>query len=291
MVETTLISAYGLLLILSGLILLGLEIKADFRDKPGNPLPAWNENIWAFLLFFGLLLLLPMALGQLALAATDGWANHSVLEHWRTPIYGLAAQLGMLLAVLLMFHTKCRQYFLFEQGERTFAFSPSRTTPWPKLLLAGLCLMLAALPLVGAINVGWEAALTVIQDWGYDVSLEPQELLNLFSMERPGVTAMMIFLAIIVAPVVEEFVFRGVIYRYLKGRSSARIALIVSSVLFSLIHANLAVFLPLFLLGMLLCRAYEKTQNILVPIAMHACFNTTTIIGIFLIPHLERQLQ
>ena len=51
----------------------------------------------------------------------------------------------------------------------------------------------------------------------------------------------------------------------------------VKPLLFAMMHFNALSFLPLFLLGMLLCRSYERTGNILVPIGFHALFNANNI--------------
>lgn len=285
--ETALISVYSLALLFAGFVLLAREMYADGYEKPRNPLPSWNESLGIFLLFLALVVVLSILSANLVAIATEDWDNNALLEPWRTPLVGLASQSGMLLAVLVIFLPKCRQFFMFEGGERHFVFNPERTQPALQKITLGLCLMLAAIPMIGACKVLWDEVLKFLQDLGYQVSLEPQALLDLFRFDQPGVLALMVFLAVVVAPVVEEFVFRGVIYRYLKGVSSPRMALIISSILFSLIHSNLAAALPLFLLGMLLCRAYEKSQNILVPISMHAFFNANTIVMMFLIPHLE----
>jgi len=282
-VDATFAAIYGLALLGAGLALLVREIRSDYRDRPVNPLPAWNESIWVFLLFLSLLMVLSFLLGRFAALTTEDWENNPLLQPWRTPLVGLGMQGGMLLSVLLIFNPRFQSFFFFEARPKQFTFIPERLKPL-LALREGFFGMLIALPLVGLCKVGWEQVLEFFYEYGYDVSLAPQELISLFRSDQPGVTAAMIFLAVVMAPIVEELVFRGVIYRYLKGRVNTLAALAVSGVLFSLINANWAAFLPLFLFGILLCRAYEKTQNILTPIIMHACFNANTILVIFLFP-------
>jgi membrane protease YdiL (CAAX protease family) len=44
-------------------------------------------------------------------------------------------------------------------------------------------------------------------------------------------------------------------------------------------HGNVALMLPLFVLGILLVLSYEFTGSILMPIAIHACFNGATVLA------------
>lgn len=91
------------------------------------------------------------------------------------------------------------------------------------------------------------------------------------------------FIAIVLAPVAEETLFRGILYPFLKDLGHPRLALWGTSALFALIHFNLAIFLPLLLLALLLVWVYEKTDNLLAPIAAHAAFNAVNFILIFVL--------
>jgi membrane protease YdiL (CAAX protease family) len=81
------------------------------------------------------------------------------------------------------------------------------------------------------------------------------------------------FLAIVVAPIVEEIVFRGLIYPTLKQNGLPRLALWGTSLLFAVIHNNLAILLPLTFLAVVLTLLYETTDNLLAPILTHSLFN------------------
>jgi membrane protease YdiL (CAAX protease family) len=90
-------------------------------------------------------------------------------------------------------------------------------------------------------------------------------------------------MAVALAPIVEELIFRGCLYRFLKSQTTILPAQIISGILFSLIHANIFSFLPLVLVGVLLARVYEKTGSILVSIWFHAFFNGYTLLMLFLV--------
>ncbi len=80
--------------------------------------------------------------------------------------------------------------------------------------------------------------------------------------------------AIVLAPLVEEILFRGILYPLLKHRGYPRLALWGTSLLFAAIHVHLATFVPLFVFGVILVWIYERTDTLLAPILTHATFNT-----------------
>jgi membrane protease YdiL (CAAX protease family) len=79
--------------------------------------------------------------------------------------------------------------------------------------------------------------------------------------------------AIIFAPIVEEIIFRGVLYPAVKRHASRGTALWGVSLLFALTHMNLGALLALAVLGTLLTFLYETTRNLLAPIIAHSVFN------------------
>ena len=94
--------------------------------------------------------------------------------------------------------------------------------------------------------------------------------------------ATMIVLAVIMAPIFEEIVFRGIIQKGLinKGMNPAT-AIIISSVVFGLVHGNPWQFVGAVLLGCVLGFVYHKTKSLLLPILLHAFNNLCSSILIF----------
>ena len=84
--------------------------------------------------------------------------------------------------------------------------------------------------------------------------------------------------AIVFAPVVEEALFRGILYPLIKRRGFPRLALWGTSLLFAAIHANLMTFIPLTFFALVLVRLYEKTDNLIAPIMAHATFNAANFV-------------
>ena len=71
----------------------------------------------------------------------------------------------------------------------------------------------------------------------------------------------------------EEFIFRGVLYRFVKQLGYPRCAWLGVSFLFALIHMDMAAVVPLFVLALALTWLYERTDNLLAPILAHSLFN------------------
>ena len=87
---------------------------------------------------------------------------------------------------------------------------------------------------------------------------------------------------LVLAPLGEEVLFRGVLYSTIKQAGFPRIAFALSSIAFAAIHMNAGTFVPLLLLAMLLAWLYNKTDNLLAPITTHAAFNTAGFIYILI---------
>jgi uncharacterized protein len=83
--------------------------------------------------------------------------------------------------------------------------------------------------------------------------------------------------AVVIAPVAEEFVFRGMFYPFVKQFGSPRLAFFGVSALFAEIHFDMGTLVPLFALALALTWLYEKTDNLLAPITAHALFNATNL--------------
>ncbi|HEY5893643.1 MAG TPA: type II CAAX endopeptidase family protein [Chthoniobacterales bacterium] len=108
-----------------------------------------------------------------------------------------------------------------------------------------------------------------------------QDLVKFFETNPdPAVRWWMAFAAVIVAPVVEELVFRGLIYGVLKRQFGRVVPMLFTSVLFALVHGHLPSFVPLTVLACCLTIGLELSGTLFVPMLMHAIFNATTLLFI-----------
>lgn len=73
---------------------------------------------------------------------------------------------------------------------------------------------------------------------------------------------------VILAPIVEELMFRGVLLNRLKMRTGVIPAILISSFIFGMIH-EFGGMTSAFLFGICMCILYLKTDNILIPMSVH----------------------
>ncbi len=81
---------------------------------------------------------------------------------------------------------------------------------------------------------------------------------------------------VVITPIVEEAVFRGVSYTLMRRRMCRTAAIILSATLFGAAHGNLISFVFTTLLGVVLALTFEAYGSLFVPILIHASFNASS---------------
>jgi membrane protease YdiL (CAAX protease family) len=116
---------------------------------------------------------------------------------------------------------------------------------------------------------------------------EPQQVVQ--DLQEVGVSfsqqIYLAFVALIAAPIVEEMLFRGILYPTIKRAGFPKLALWGNSILFALTHQNAPAFLPLVFFAMILTLLYEETGNLLSPIVAHSCFNAANFVLLLFAEH------
>jgi len=145
------------------------------------------------------------------------------------------------------------------------------------LLLAAGVLIVFALPVV--LGLEWVSAI-VLEKMGWPA--EDQLAVKLIAGAKSWwLRSYLAFFAMVLAPVAEEFVFRGVLFPFIKQLGWPKLAWFGVSFLFALIHVNAPSFVPLFVLALVFTRLYQKTDCLLAPIAAHSLFNTANLVILF----------
>ena len=116
------------------------------------------------------------------------------------------------------------------------------------------------------------AVATLLQALGMEV--EPQAAAQAIERVDPW---LVVIALVILAPIAEEVFFRGVVFNALRREAGRRWAYVGSALLFAVVHLDLVVLVPLFLLGLALAWLYERTNNLLAPMAMHAMVNAISV--------------
>jgi membrane protease YdiL (CAAX protease family) len=97
------------------------------------------------------------------------------------------------------------------------------------------------------------------------------------SLLRPTVTT--VFLFAVGGPFVEEYIFRGRILPALSPLTGARMAVVVSALLFAAVHFNWAGFPSELTIGLVAGTVLLVTRSLWSAVAIHALNNSTAVIG------------
>lgn len=150
---------------------------------------------------------------------------------------------------------------------RAFGFSRH------KLLLQigrGMVGFLAVMPFIFFSALVYQMVLTWL---GYPVTL--QDVALVFVIPQSLLTQiLLLFLALIIAPVFEEALFRGILLPLLLKKLSIGWSVVICSGFFAVIHMHVPAMAPLFVVAVGFALAYIYTGTIIVPITMHVLFNT-----------------
>ena len=133
------------------------------------------------------------------------------------------------------------------------------------VLIAGICIQLVYISVLHASGVNTDRI----------------DLYN-FVEESAVVLLILTFLALIVAPIVEELFFRGFVYGGLASRYNARKGALVSALVFAAAHIDPLTFLPLFLLGLMYAWLYHRTKKLWAPVFAHFS-NNAIALAVFLV--------
>ena len=229
----------------------------------------WNPES---LLWLGCGLMLALAPG----AAIAGLFEDGSIAQMAANVTALPV--AILVAVAVWFQANRRVYQSPIRLADAFGFNRKNTGRCLLLGLAtGLVLVLIARELA------WLTS-QLIQSLGDQA--EPQKLVTLIAeesakQENIGTLIFFVVMAVAVAPVAEEILFRGILYPAVKQLGHPRVAVIGTALLFALFHVNLLTFASLTAVALALIALYEFTDNLLAPITAHAVFNASNLIMLF----------
>ncbi len=165
---------------------------------------------------------------------------------------GLAGQIIMIPVLIFMLHKECMLKFVFE---------------WKKDAVRDLIIPFAAGTIIGAAAT-WAAGMLASADPGFE-GIQTVYIQNI---------AVTIVSSVIFAPVVEELLFRALMYRRMKCVFRGHTAIIVSALFFAVGHASVLQLVYGFIMGIVFAVLYDRRNTILAPVAMHMAANLITIL-------------
>lgn len=155
--------------------------------------------------------------------------------------------------------------------------------PAPARTIAAQALLrwLAILPILWFAGFTWQLLLKVA---GYAPDF--QEAISYFLNTGDfKVRAAFLFFAVVLAPLAEEGLFRGILLPLLTRRTGPLAGMALTALGFAALHADLGTFVALAIFSVALSMAYIRTGTIWVPIAMHALFNAANLALLLALAH------
>lgn len=192
--------------------------------------------------------------------------------------YSFVMVLDMLVSEIVTVFFIFRKLGEYGIGIEDFGF---RTKNSIKYIFWGITCYLMFLPLYFLTNI-----LVVKLSQILTIDLKPQDVFSLLTQTSgfsPAQLRLLVLFVAVIGPLVEEIFFRGFLYRALKRKMGVSFALLISAVLFSLIHFNVMVFFPILWLGIILGLLLEKTGSLIPCVIMHIMVNSISLMMLFLL--------
>lgn len=194
-----------------------------------------------------------------AAQASESEPVRDALYRYETAIVGAFFYL-LVLAVILV---------IASGFDRREAFALRRPTSWRTAILLSIGLLVVLLAVA--------AALEPIFGAGEEQGLDPTG----WDPDRAGALALNFVLTAMVAPIVEELMFRGIGFFLLEQFGQAA-AIVVTAIAFALTHGIVEGIPVFFVIGVGLAFMRSRTKSIYPPVLMHAGFNGIGVIaGVF----------
>lgn len=141
-------------------------------------------------------------------------------------------------------------------------------------IVQSILLIIGGMVVVLVVNVVWDAIRR-------EIGLADQPEILPFFGGGVGGLLLALLLGAVVAPVAEEVFFRGFLYGGMRNLWGVGWGLVVSSVVFALVHLTPGVLVPIFVIGLVLAYLYERTQSLWPSIVLHALVNALAFIGAY----------
>ncbi len=210
-------------------------------------------RLWSFLLW-GLL--------SFGVAFVAGVWGGALMGHGQTGDKVAWETTGFVLYGMLLF-------WLLQKLEKADLDMDEFIGRWPgaRLLGEGLLFATAAVFFSSGVSYGLVYAVAV-----FDAGLAESILKSWAWQPPPTIWRLEQFLeAVIIAPLVEELTFRGLVLRRLAARWGSTTAIIVSSVVFGALHVDIVV--QTTIAGLAMALLYVRSQSLIVPIMVHMVNN------------------
>jgi membrane protease YdiL (CAAX protease family) len=270
----TLVILASIIFLIGGTFLIGFWFRPQMRQKIAN-LPFFDPATWNFAMLFKVGLLFIVV--SLLISGVLNVVQKYILTAWSFNFVMLLQTTLIDLACLVLMIKQIKNQ---KGGWASLGFRIPENG-FLKEVLYGFLGYCCVFPIF-IVTLG--VLLIIVSLTGYEPEAHP--LVNIFLEEEtrsPWVVYYSVFLAIIIAPILEEVFFRGFCYNIFKKEWGVTLALMLSSSLFALIHQNIFAFLPIFALGFALAYLYEVRRSLVASVTMHIIHNSLFIAYFFIV--------
>ncbi|WP_034680246.1 CPBP family intramembrane glutamic endopeptidase [Caldalkalibacillus mannanilyticus] len=214
---------------------------------------------WKELLLFIIYYLLFQVVIGLFLGILDAFLGISVEQQFLVGHYTLLVDFGFFL-ILFFFYGKVRHFVL-----QSFQFAPMKSLRTYGYIIGGL-VVFALTQYLLLFLTGLESA----AQQGEDLGIKNLKTTLDYSLFFIG--------AALLTPLKEEFLFRGLLHRFLDLRYHFLVGLAVSSVLFGILHLGFPISATI--MGAVFVILYKVTRSIVPSIVLHMIWNAIAFISI-----------
>ncbi len=244
-----------------------------------GPLRLWHVLI-AFAIYFGVAILTgPLIIGFLQNIAPFGFnpKNGIALSTWANLLVSL------LMAFSLILLCKC----LPSLTNKTIWDRKTTPVAAKQDLGMGALAWVISFPLVLSVSQFLDVFVYEV----FHVIQLPDQIAVAFlkrAFEQPFYFILSTFSIVVLAPFIEELIFRGFLQSYARQLLGVKGGIALSSLAFSFFHfspeqglGNIPIIGSLFVLALFLGFLYERQRSLLAPISLHACFNAISILNLY----------
>jgi membrane protease YdiL (CAAX protease family) len=275
---------FGLL----GCILLWLAKSKGYFVLPYTIKKNHVVNFQIVLIIFAIYLGMTMLVAPVVLYVIK--SVFSFFSHKNLPIGVLGGvQIFTLIGIFLLF-------YLYSKTITADFFKKiwkDRSIPHPKPILTdflmGVMTWFISFPLV--IAVGQLVDMLLYYFFGFENYEQVAVRYLKTTLNSPPMLLIALFTILLAAPVIEEFLFRGCLQSFFKRYFSAKGAIVLSALCFSLFHyapsqgiGNTSLVASLFLFALFLGFIYERQASLFASIGLHITFNTVSTCRILFFP-------
>ena len=217
--------------------------------------------LWA-LGYVGIFYIVSMVIPGLYLAKENGSSYSTISDSLANNMYSLSV-ISMICAFwtyLIIRIIRRKPEWMFIKSRKT-----SRMVIVMAVLFAFGCRILVSVDYGVSQNIG------VLKNSIEEASLMAPEIIT------PVQIVVALLASVIIAPLFEEFLFRGLVFQELLLVMRPWAANVIQALLFGVAHGVLFQSLFSFVLGMILGEIYHKTKNLTVSVVCHSVFNASVI--------------